>query len=61
MKMSQVSKRYIIECIVRGKMELKFSHKMQQKGQCMGTIMLIIIDQVKVANNFEYENMIKPL
>lgn len=42
-------------------MELKFSHKMQQKGQCMGTIMLIIIDQVKVANNFEYENMIKPL
>ena len=37
-------------------MELKFSHKMQQKGQWMGNIMLIIIDQVKVANNFEYEN-----
>ena len=33
MKMSHVSKRYIIEHIVRGEMELKCSHKMQQKGQ----------------------------
>lgn len=47
---------------VREKMELMFSHKMQQKGQCNGWhVMLIIIDKVKVADNFEYENMNKTL
>lgn len=44
-------------------MELKFPHEIQQKGQSdrWHIIMLIIINQVKVVDNLECENMIKTL
>lgn len=44
----------------RGKMELRYSHKLEQKGQSYWRhFMLIIIDKVKTAYSFEGENMIK--
>lgn len=42
------------------KSKLKYSHKIQ-KGQSDGQHILIIIDQVKIADNFECENVIKTL
>lgn len=63
MKMSQVSKEFYYRVHCEGKMKLKFPHKMQHKDLSEWVTYYAHYNRPseEVANNFEYENMIKPL